>query len=307
NQSIYLVGVDVNPLSPGFSLVDKSYVIPPFNKPELYFQKIHAIIQQEQIDVVIPIFSQEIRLFSKRKNEFEQFTGIRLCIPEFEIMEITDDKYNFYLELKKRNLPTPETFVLSKRANSKFPCVIKKRRDSGSRSFTRIDNATELSHFIQSSGISVADEESYVIQEFVEGQEYTIDFCCDFNSRFLGAVIRERLEVRDGKCTKGITIKNKTIRELLKKFLEQIGYIGPGNLQGILDKNNKFHIIEFNPRFAAGGLPLTIHVGFNIPYIVCKLIKNSEEIIPEFIDYPDGMVMLRYFTETFMMHPSKTS
>ena len=108
------------------------------------------------------------------------------------------------------------------------------------------------------------------------------------------------MEVRDGKSTKGITIVNKKIRSLLKNLVEQIGYIGPGNLQGILDQDNDFHVIEFNPRFAAGGLPLTIHMGFNIPHIVCKLIANPNEKIPEFIDYPEWIVLLRYFTETFM-------
>ena len=162
-----------------------------------------------------------------------------------------------------------------------------------------------MEHFIKSSENLEQDQESYIIQEFIKGQEYTIDFCCDFNSRFLGAVIRERLEVRDGKSTKGITIRNNSIRETLRTFVEQIGYVGPGNLQGIVDKDGLFHIIEFNPRFAAGGLPLTIYVGFNIPYIVCKMILNPDITIPEFTDYPDGIVMLRFFTENFMKHTSK--
>ncbi len=300
SEEIYLVGVDVNPLSPGFSLVDKGYIIPPFTKPDLYFQKIYEIIQKERINVVIPVFSQEIRLFSKQKEKFEKSVGIRLCIPDINIVEITDDKYNFYLELKSKNLPTPATFLLRDRSKIEFPCVIKKRRGSGSRSFFLIQNKNELDFFIDSLEDLEEKEMTYIIQKFIAGKEYTIDFACDFSSRFLGAVIRERLEVRDGKSTKGITIVNDSIRNTLKSLVEQIGFVGPGNLQGILDEDNHFHIIEFNPRFAAGGLPLTIHVGFNIPYIICSLILNPDLNILEFKEYPEGVVLLRYFTETFL-------
>ena len=50
-----------------------------------------------------------------------------------------------------------------------------------------------------------------IIQEFLDGQEYTIDIFTDFSGRPLCAVPRERLEVRGGEVAKSLTVKDEAL------------------------------------------------------------------------------------------------
>jgi biotin carboxylase len=48
-----------------------------------------------------------------------------------------------------------------------------------------------------------------------------------------------------------------------------------------MERENKFYFIEINPRYAAGGLMLTVNAGTNIPLLALKVmlgvpIENSE-------------------------------
>ncbi|MCP4762220.1 MAG: ATP-grasp domain-containing protein [archaeon] len=305
DNNFNIIGVDSNSLSAGLKLVDKGYVIPSVKNKDEYLNTLYDIISKDSIDVVIPIFSKELPIFAQNKEKFFKKTGIKLCLPSSDLINQLNDKYTFFQFLVSNEILTPEAVFLKEIVDDptkkfEYPYVIKDRLGAGSKSVWIINNSEDFRSFMKKQDSKIIDDNKFIIQKYIEGSEYTVDFCCDFNSNFLGAVIRERLEVRDGKCTKGKTIINKSIYNQVKKMLLSIKFIGPGNVQGILTADNEFYFIEMNPRFAAGGLPLTIEVGFNIPWILVQMISNSDFKYEEFDDYPSGKIMVRYFNEVFM-------
>lgn len=289
-------------LSAGLYLCDSMSIVPKTSNASEYIKEIIHIVNKNYIEAIIPIYSKEIPIFAANKHIIESKTSIKLCIPSIEIISKLNDKYLFYKFLVDNFVATPHTMLLndflSGDMHGKF--VIKDRLSAGSHLVWIIANAGDFVDFMRRHASEPDAGTRYIVQRFVEGNEYTVDFCCDFKGRFLGCVIRERLEVRDGKCTKARTIVNESIREQVKTLLESIRFVGPGNLQGIINADGLFQFIELNPRFAAGGLPLTIEVGFNIPDIVVKMCADPNGTMPEFKSYKANRTMLRFYTETFV-------
>ena len=73
--------------------------------------------------------------------------------------------------------------------------------------------------------------EDIIIQEYLVGDEYTIDTLSDLEGRVLSAVPRKRLEVRAGEVSKAVTVKDNRLIELAVRVIEALGIIGPANLQ----------------------------------------------------------------------------
>ena len=76
---------------------------------------------------------------------------------------------------------------------------------------------------------------SPIIQEFIEGKEYTIDVFCDRGGRVVSCVPRERLQVRAGEVSKAITRNHKKIIKQAVDICEKLGGLGPLTLQCIED------------------------------------------------------------------------
>ena len=63
-----------------------------------------------------------------------------------------------------------------------------------------------------------------------------------------------------------------------------------------MERKNKYYFIEINPRYAAGGLMLTVKAGANLPFLALKMMKgisiNKKDLI-----HKEGVMMTRYWEE----------
>jgi len=170
-----------------------------------------------------------------------------------------------------------------------FPLFGKPNRASGSRGATRIQDMADWRY-------SREKHPDFVYQEFIEGAEYTVDVLCDRKSNVIVASPRLRLATRSGQSIKGATVEEPELVRLCAVMCSAIGMIGPCNLQ-FIRRGREFFFIELNPRYAAGGLMLTVRAGANIPLLALRLMLG------ESVDPPrvrTGMMMLRYWDEIFL-------
>lgn len=306
-----IVGMDANMNCAGRNLVDVFYTVPATSKSN-YLEVVYSIIEVEDIDVFLPIHSAEIEFFCKNREIFSEETSLSLLLPEYTIFKEVNDKFTFfkivreYFEyfMSSKLITTPDTFSIHNQCYmiavvelmyDKATVVLKRRVGSGTRNIVITNDIEELIMELE----RIPNKETYILQQYIKGTEYTIDFICDFDSECIGMVMRERMEVRDGKAVKGKTVYNQQLLDELKTFLKDIRYVGVGNLQCI-EKDGVFYLIEFNPRFSAGGLPLTIYVGLDIPLIAVALIDDPSQKIRKFDEYKEGIIMCRYYTENFI-------
>ena len=287
-----VISVDINPLSAGFYVSDKHYLIPSSSDPN-FIPAVLEICKKENIKLLIPTRDGELLLFAKNKEKFEN-QGTHVMISNPEVIKICNDKYKFYQFLTRNNIPIPKTYLPGEVdfSSMPYPLLLKSRYGSGSKSIFKVKNERELKFFVD-----------YIpgplIQEFIAGKEYTIDLFSDFNEKVLTVVPRERIETFCGESYKGKTVKDIQMVEYARSLAEKLGTIGHITAQCI--KNNKeIKFIEVNPRFGGGAI-LGIKAGANTPLFLLRLVLGKR-VKPQIGEFKENLLMLRYTKDLFILN-----
>ncbi len=193
------------------------------------------------------------------------------------------------LALLKDTANIPQSFVISnlKEAKStlnslKYPLIAKPTVGSGSRGVNKIDSANDLEKIEDS--LANSRNGKIVLQEFIEGDEYSIEtFCYEKKIKFLATSKRE---VNDSMSATEIftyeidkTSFNKMTTEI-EKVYEVFNYPnGPGHFELIRDQNGYNYIIDIH--FRGGGFDIFNYLvkevsGFDIVYNTIMQCLNKE-------------------------------
>jgi len=225
------------------------------------------------------------------KKEFEK-NDVFLLISDASVINICNDKYRTYEFFKKNNILTPKSHLsVDEIKKTKCQYIVKPRDGMGSQEVYRAKNAKELEFFS-----NYIDDP--IIQEFIEGKEYTIDVFCDRGGRVASCVPRERLQIRGGEVSQAITRNHKKIISQAVEICEKLRGIGPLTLQCIEDFNGDIYWIEINPRFG-GGVPLSMEAGIDYG----KMIRECAEgkiVASQMYCFKPDFVMLRYDEAVFL-------
>ena len=282
-----IISVDCDLLSVGFYLSNKHYVV-PLSADDNFWSEMLKIIKKEKVDLILPTGDSDIIHFSKNKLLLENM-GVKLFQSDFKSIDICQDKLKFYKKCKdKFNLPKT-----SNENNLDFPIFCKPKRGSGSRG-TKICYDGNCVKSLDTS-ISLRRSRDYIFQEYLPGQEYTIDVLCDMESNPLVVIPRKRLQTKAGISSKGEIIKDKFIEKACFDMCKFLKLKGPICLQMKEDIDGNPNFIEVNPRFG-GGTYFTTLAGVNFVKIIIDVL-NGKDI---FINEPKLIKVLRYFEEVIV-------
>jgi carbamoyl-phosphate synthase large subunit len=142
--------------------------------------------------------------------------------------------------------------------------------------------------------------ENPIVQEYLDGPEYTIDVLCDFNGRPLSIVPRERVVIRAGVIDRGRTVNDPKLIELARATCEALPFAGPVNIQCRLHRGEPV-IFEINPRFS-GGIPLTIQAGADFTQMLLKMVLGRA-VVPAVGQFRDGLWMTSFESSFFLDTP----
>lgn len=282
-RDIRVVGTDCRPLSSGFHFCDKSYVVPRGNSPK-FIKEFLKICGIEKPKAIISGPEEEIIALSKNKTIFEK-KNIIVLAPDYRSAEICADKIATYKFFQRKNIPAPKIY---KKNCIKFPAIIKPRFGRGGIDVFKIDNKNELEFYLKRV-------HHPIIQEFIQGTEYTVDTFADLQGRPLSIVPRIRIQVESGISMQGKTVYDKNITGWCKKIVEELKLIGPACIQCIKNKN-EIKFIEINPRFGGGSI-LSIKADPTIILNLIKIIKKEKPIQSR--GFKEGLIMLRHYAEIY--------
>lgn len=280
SENIEIIGVDSDSFSVGFGFCDKSYTVPKaFDKN--FISRMIDICKIEKPDAIIPSPDEELIVYSKNKAIFEQL-GVTLLIPDYENEKICYDKLLTYKFFEENQIPTPKLY------NEKiiYPAIIKPRNGRGGVGVYKVNNSKEL---------EIYKKENIIIQEFINGIEYTVDVLADRNGNPISIVPRKRIKVESGICVKGEIIYDKEIIKWVGKIVKKLKLIGMSCIQCIKGQEG-FKFIEINSRFG-GGSVLSRKADSSIIPNYIKLIQNKKELFKP--NKPKNISFLRYYSETF--------
>ena len=285
-----IVTADISESAPAIYFGDKNYIIPRIGQ-EGYIEKIIEICKSEDIRLIVPTIDTELLIMAKNKELIEKVTNAKVLISDLRAIEICRNKINTNRFFEEYGFGVPKEITLEdiKNKNYKFPLFIKPFNGSSSINTFKVNNDRELEFFIEYVN-------NPIIQECIEGIEYTIDAFVDFHGRPITIVPRERLATRSGEIAKGRVVKDREHIEEVRKVIEVLKPIGHITVQCMKTKRG-IEFIEINPRFG-GGAPMTIKAGANSPLNLYRLLKGEKLEYNE--DYEDNMLALRFDDAIFL-------
>jgi carbamoyl-phosphate synthase large subunit len=287
-----IFGADVSDRSPAFHITEKSFLVPRIGSAD-YIPCLLTICSQEQVKMVIPLIDTDLYVLAENRQRFHDI-GTQVIISDTEVIRIGMYKTETHQFFKKYGIDTPELFSCENKEKIKYnlPLIVKPNDGSASKMVFRAENEEQFQFFARYVP-------NAIVQEFVAGEEYTLDVFADLSGKVRCVVPRLRIEVREGEVSKGIIIKNSALIHLGKKVCECLpGAKGCITLQCIRDTTGKIQMIEINPRFG-GGAPLSIEAGADFPKWILQMLIGQE--IGDVADaYKDGLMMLRYDDAVFI-------
>lgn len=286
----FVLGVDCKEYSPGFLLADEQALV-PCACARNYISQLFFICIKNKIEIMIPTVDEELIICSENK-EFFGSHGITILVSNVDTIENCLNKYKFYEKMKENNIAVARTWVLNdtlKVERIPLPVIAKPITGRGGRGIIIVRTRAELVKLMH-------ERNHYIIQEFFNGIEYSVDTLSDLNGKAIVAVPRKRLEIKSGVCSRGCTDQHKGIIVESMRAVEAVGMIGPACLQLILTENGEIKIFELNPRIG-GTVSLSIHAGVDILNLTIKLLKN-ETITEEELIFHKKYIS-RYFSEVF--------
>lgn len=285
--SSVMVGADADENSPALQCCDRKYIAYRVIHPG-HVRQMLDIIKREKVDMVVPTVDLDLAIWAKNRQKLAN-RGCTVLISSERVVQICQDKRLMYRFLTKHGFDTPETFsaalALRKKCHN-FPYFLKPWDGHASRGNYIARNIEELRFYAKKVP-------NCIVQEYIDGQEHTVDVFVDFEGRVRCVVPRRRLEVRAGEVSKAITIKNPEIMRQAQSLIEVLG-AGPGviTIQCFLTKNGLVRFTEINPRFG-GGVPLSIKAGAGFPRWLIQLwLGQNPRIKPD--GWREHLVMSRY-------------
>lgn len=286
-----LFASDITNASSAFHKADLGIKVPTVGRIE-YVPKLLDAVRKHRIDLLVPLTDLDLRSLARHRDEFAE-VGCTVMVSDERAIRACRDKSKLGAMLKRADLKPIETFSLKDfRANPFYPCFIKPSRGSASIGTSVINNQKELKSHIATFGSNL------IVQEYVPGQEFTVDVYRSRDGLVRSVVPRQRLVVRSGEVEKGITVKDDQIIEATVKLSSMLdGLWGVFCCQCRRDKKNRPRFFEINPRFG-GGAPLSIAAGANLPLYLLEEIL-ALPITGEIGKFTDHLLMMRYDDAVF--------
>lgn len=283
-EDIRTVATDIDELSPGLHLADTGYLVPEFDDPE-YMNSIFDIIQQENIDVVIPALDPILKRFAKEKSELEE-NGAKVMISPYKTLGITQDKWKTYQKLAD-TIPMPDSWIDIDNLEDDGDYFVKPREGSGSKGAHRVTSQSELEFYCE----RVTEP---IIQSYLPGEEYTIDCLTDKDGDVLACVPRLRKEITSGISTKVAVVEKQELFDLARNVAEELTFTGPFFIQAKVDKNGVARVTEIGARTA--GTMCGEFVSPSLQYL--SILQLCGEPLPEpTVNF--GSQISRYWAEQY--------
>ncbi|HAY66699.1 ATP-grasp domain-containing protein [bacterium] len=279
NAEAYVFAIDIDPCAVGLYLVGSGRrALVPRGEDFDFVDRIIDLCRRWQIDVVVPTVDTELLPFADGRERFKEL-GVEVIVASKPALLTCLDKWLLActVELTVR---CPVTYLIDVEFDPlefpSWPAIAKPRQGSGSRGVQLLDGPEDLSR--------VPRDGSFILQEYLPGEELSVDVYVDCSGEPIGAVPRTRLKVDSGVSVAGRTVRDDEAIQLALDTVTTVGLTGPANVQCRRDRDGHLALLEVNPRFP-GSLPLTIAAGFDIPklalseslgYSVDRLVSFDE-------------------------------
>lgn len=279
-----VVAGDCSETAPAIYFADKKATLPRINEPN-YIDEIINVCMNEKIKLIVPTIDTDLLLLSEEKDRIESESGAKVLISSPKVVLICRDKTNTQKFLEDNGFKIPKMYsneeLYSK--DLQFPLFIKPKSGSSSINTFKVNNLEELSTYRS----LIKDP---IVQDFMEGHEFTVDVFLDFDGKLITIVPRLRMATRSGEISKGKIIKDREIIDDIKRLAKVLKPTGHITVQ-LMKTKKGIEYIEINPRFG-GGAPMSIQSGADSCENLYRLLMGEKLEYNE--NYRNNIMFLRF-------------
>lgn len=255
---VRLISTDIDPLAPAAHLMgERARMVPKFRDPQ-FVPAITDICTAEHVDLVLPLIDPDIEVLATDDGRIPGTDAVFGSVHRRNVSAVSD-KLDTFRFMTGHGVPTPQTWTPEEFTFDGTPVIIKPRNGSGGANVFVVHNRAELDFF---TGY-VPDP---ILQEMLPGPEVTVDVIIGRDRQLLGTAQRERIAVRGGEVSKGVTVADPEIAALALKVAGVLDAEGPITVQGMW-ADDGFRVTEVNARMG-GGLPLACAAGLDVPMLL---------------------------------------
>ncbi len=244
-----LHAIELDPFCP-IAEMAQIHVGPKFSGPEAA-EAVLDVARRIGADLVIPAMDNATVLLA----------GIRGQIAELGAHAVVSDP--LLCSAMHDKLAAEEWFArnddLRPMPTNSAPAIAKHRFGYASKGIYPLITQREVDDFLRRP-----DAADYLIQEYVDGDEFTVDAFVSRGGRVVDILSRQRLVVEAGIVLNSRTRWHDGIIATTEEILSRRGWQGPITLQYRLDGGGAAKLIEINPRFG-GGVTHSIYCGLRMP------------------------------------------
>lgn len=279
-----IVAGDCSEIAPAIYFADRKAILPRINEPN-YIEEIISVCKKESVSLIVPTIDTDLLLLSQEKQRIESEAGVKVLISRPEVVSICRDKINTQKFLEDNGFLIPKMYTKEEldSQNLSFPLFIKPKSGSSSINAFKVNNFEELVTFRR----LIKDP---IVQDFMEGEEFTVDVFLNFNGELITVVPRLRIATRSGEISKGRIIKDREIIDDIRRLVKVLKPIGHITVQ-LMKTDKGIEYIEINPRFG-GGAPMSIQSGADSCENLYRLLMGENLEYNE--NYRDNIIFLRF-------------
>jgi carbamoyl-phosphate synthase large subunit len=308
-----VIACDSSASAPALAAADRAFVVPPGGHAD-YFEVLAAICAQEDVRLLISVYDLELPTLAQLAPRFRA-QGTTVVVSSPQVIATCQDKWASYQFLRACDIPTPATFrslddarQALARKQIRFPLLIKPRWGTTSIGVERVDSERELAlaqewlriklqNTLLARLVKAGADDMFIVQEFVEGDEYGMDIVNRLDGRHAGALVRRKLAMRAGNTDRAVTVHDPALERVGRLIGERLGHVGSLDCDLIVARNG-CRVIDLNPRFG-GGYPFSHVAGANVPAALIAW-ANDEEADPAWLRCRPGVLSAKYDSVTII-------
>jgi carbamoyl-phosphate synthase large subunit len=291
-KSFHVVGIDMEALSAGFSLVDSYYQTPRTGDPA-FRNALGEIVRSEKLEALYVCSPAELEFFARHQLELEAEWGVSIFVNPPDVVETGSDKLLTANFLRERGFAYPETVLCENAEGVKrlierhgFPLIAKPRGGFSSRNIFLVNSHEEI------GAVSTLVPDLILQRYLPDAQsEFTAATLSGADKRVRALIVLRR-DLLQGTTYRTELIEDENIDRQVVSIVEALGAVGPCNLQFRMVGETAY-VFEVNPRFS-GTSGIRYLYGFNDCEMIFDLLRLGVEVEQPALQ---RAVVLRYWNE----------
>lgn len=229
--------------------VTKNFVVTgPHVSSEAFINELVAIVNENQIDMVIPIW-EEIFYISQALSRFPPSCTV-FCMP-FATLDILHNKWKFIDWLKQHKFLVPETVLIQnteqlKTISFKKPYALKPCYCRASQHIYKISEGKAFPE------IQLSPKNPWIAQEWIEGNRYCSYSICHQGRLNAVSLYPVDFAINGTSCITFRPVSHTKIFIWIEKCVRELNYTGQIGFDFIEKPNGDLYVVDCNPRATCG-------------------------------------------------------